>query len=78
LRDDRQAEEDFQAARRIAAQLGARLLELRAVTSLARLWREQGHRAQALDLLAPVYSWFTEGFGTPVLKEAKAQLDQLV
>jgi predicted ATPase len=45
--------------------------------SMARLWRDQGKRQQARDLLAPVYGWFTEGFGTPDLKEAKALLDQL-
>ena len=51
--------------------------ELRAATSLALLWREQGRRAEARDLLAPVYGWFTEGFDTPDLKEAKALLDGL-
>ena len=51
--------------------------ELRAATSLARLWGEQGRRAEARDLLAPVYSWFTEGFDTADLKEAKALLDEL-
>jgi predicted ATPase len=56
---------------------GARLLELRAATSLARLWAEQGERRKAYDLLAPVYGWFTEGFGTADLKHAKALLDQL-
>ena len=54
----------------------AKSLELRATTSLARLWRDQGRRAQAHDLLAPVYGWFTEGFDTPDLKEAKALLDE--
>jgi predicted ATPase len=52
-------------------------LELRAATNLARLWRDQGKRGAARDLLAPVYSWFTEGFDTPVLKDAKALRDQL-
>jgi len=47
-----------------------------AASSLARLWGEQGRRAEARDLLAPVYGWFTEGFDTGDLKEAKAQLDQ--
>ena len=51
--------------------------ELRAAASLARLRREQGRRAEARDLLAPVYGWFTEGFDTPDLKEAKALLDEL-
>jgi predicted ATPase len=51
--------------------------ELRAATSLARLWGEHDRRAEARDLLAPVYGWFTEGFDTPDLKEAKALLDEL-
>jgi predicted ATPase len=55
----------------------AKSLELRAATSLARLWAEQGKRAQAHDLLAPVYDWFTEGFDTADLKDAKALLDDL-
>jgi predicted ATPase len=53
------------------------LLELRAATSLARLWAQQGKRTQARDLLAPVYAWFTEGFETPDLKDAKQLLDEL-
>ena len=56
---------------------GAHLWELRAATSLARLWRDQGRRAEAHDLLAPVYGWFTEGFDTADLKDAKALLDEL-
>ena len=56
---------------------GANSLELRAATSLARLWRDQGKRTEARDLLAPIYGWFTEGFDTPDLKEAKALLDAL-
>jgi predicted ATPase len=55
----------------------ARSLELRAATSLARLWAERGRRAEARDLLAPVYGWFTEGFETRDLKEAKVLLDTL-
>jgi len=50
---------------------------LRAANSLARLWCDQDKRAEARDLLAPVYNWFTEGFDTPVLQEAKALLDEL-
>jgi predicted ATPase len=50
----------------------ARAFELRAATSLARLWRDQGKRAEARDLLAPICGWFTEGFDTPDLREAKA------
>jgi predicted ATPase len=52
--------------------------ELRAAMSMARLWRDQGKRDEARDLLAPVYGWFTEGFDTRNLKEAKALLDALV
>ena len=55
----------------------AKLFELRAAIILARLWREQGKRDAARDLLAPVYGWFAEGFDTPVLKDAKALLDEL-
>lgn len=51
--------------------------ELRAAKGLARLWRDQGKRSEARDLLAPIYGWFAEGFDTPVLKEAKALLDQM-
>ena len=50
---------------------------MRAATSLARLWGEQGRRSEARDMLAPVYGWFTEGFDTADLKEAKALLDEL-
>jgi predicted ATPase len=55
----------------------AHLWELRAGTSLARLWRDQGKRNEARDLLAPICGWFTEGFDTPDRKEAKALLQQL-
>ena len=51
--------------------------ELRASVSLARLWREQDKRSEALGLLSPIYGWFTEGFDTPDLKEARALLDAL-
>jgi predicted ATPase len=67
----------FQRALVTARQHGARLLELRASTSLARLWRDQSKRTEAHDLLAPIYGWFTEGFDTPDLKEAKALLEEL-
>ena len=67
----------FQQAIKIAQDQSARSLELRAATSLARLWRDQGKRTEARDLLAPIYGWFTEGFDTPVLQDAKALLDQL-
>jgi predicted ATPase len=56
---------------------GAKSLELRAAISLARLWRDQGKRSKARDLLAPVYDWFTEGFDTADLHEAKTLLDEL-
>ena len=71
------AEECFRRARAIARNQQAKSLELRAATSLARLWRDQGKRAAARDLLAPVYAWFTEGFDTRDLVEAKALLDGL-
>jgi predicted ATPase len=71
------AEELYRRALSIAEEQEAKLWELRAAASLARLHRDQGRPAEARDLLAPVYSWFTEGFGTPDLKEAKALLDLL-
>jgi tetratricopeptide (TPR) repeat protein len=71
------AEASYREALALAQQQSAKLWELRTATSLARLWRDQGKRSQARDLLAPVYGWFTEGFGTPVLLEAKALLDGL-
>jgi predicted ATPase len=71
------AEELYSKALSIAEEQGAKLLELRAATSLARLWGEQGRRAEARDLLAPVYGWFTEGFDTADLKDAKALFDEL-
>jgi predicted ATPase len=67
----------FCTALAIARKQGTRAFELRAATSLARLRRDQDRRAEARDLLAPVYGWFTEGFDTPDLKEAKAMLDEL-
>jgi predicted ATPase len=67
----------FAEAMRIARSQQAKALELRAATSLARLWGEQGRRTAAQDLLAPVYGWFTEGFDTLDLKGAKALLDEL-
>ena len=71
------AEEFYRKALSVAEAQGARLWELRAAESLARLRRDQGRRTEARDLLAPVYAWFTEGFDTPDLKEAKALLDEL-
>jgi predicted ATPase len=61
----------------IAREQSAAPWELRAATSLARLWAERGDRAKANDLLAPTYSWFTEGFDTHDLKDAKALLGEL-
>jgi predicted ATPase len=67
----------FERALAVARAQQARSWELRAAMSLARLWRGQGRRADAHDLLAPVYGWFIEGFDTLDLKEAKALLDEL-
>jgi class 3 adenylate cyclase/predicted ATPase len=71
------AEELYRKALSIAEEQEAKLWELRAAASLARLRRDQGRRADARNLLAPVYGWFTEGFDTPDLKDAKALLDEL-
>jgi tetratricopeptide (TPR) repeat protein len=71
------AKELYREALSIARMQEARLWELRAASSLAQLWRDQGRRAEARDLLAPVRGWFTEGFETPDLKEAKALLEEL-
>jgi len=72
-----EGEASLQQAIRIAQAQQAKSLELRAATSLARLWGERGRRAEARELLAPIYGWFTEGFDTADLKEAKALLDHL-
>ena len=61
----------------IAQEQEAKLWELRATANLARLRRDQGRHDEARDLLAPIYGWFTEGFDTPDLKEAKAPLEAL-
>jgi predicted ATPase len=71
------AEELYRKALSIAREQQAKMWELRAAVSIARFRRDQGRRAEACDLLAPVYGWFTEGFGTPDLKEAKALLEAL-
>ncbi len=71
------AEAYFKQALHIAREQRAKSWELRAAMSMARLWRDQGKRQQAHDLLAPVFGWFTEGFDTLDLKEARALLDQL-
>ena len=75
--DTAKAEAYFERALSIARKQQAKSWELRAAMSMARLWRDQGKRGEARDLLAPVYGWFTEGFDTLDLKEAKALLDEL-
>jgi predicted ATPase len=75
--DPAKSEGSFRTALAIAREQGTRGYELRAATSLARLWREQGRRAEARDLLSPVYGWFTEGFDTADLRDAKALLQEL-
>ena len=72
-----EAEACYQQALAVACRQQAKSLELRAAMSLARLWQQQGKRAEARELLAPVYGWFTEGFDTADLQEAKALLDAL-
>jgi predicted ATPase len=72
-----EADACFQKALQAAASMGSKSLELRAGTSLAQLWAKRGRRAEAHGLLAPIYAWFTEGFDTTDLKDAKALLDQL-
>ena len=71
------ADAAFRHALVIARNQQTRTFELRAAVALARLWRDQGKRREACDLLAPVYGWFTEGFDTLDLKEAKALLGEL-
>jgi predicted ATPase len=71
------AEELYRKALSIAVEQEAKMWELRAAMSLARLWRDQCRRAKARDLLAPVYGWFTEGFDTADLKDAQALLNEL-
>jgi predicted ATPase len=72
-----EAEACFHRALEIAQGQSAKAFELRAATSLARLWAEQDERQKAHALLAPIYGWFTEGFDTADLKDAKALLDEL-
>ena len=72
-----EAQNALAEALRIAQKQQARAFELRAAMSMARLWRSQGRPQQARELLGPVYGWFTEGFDTRDLKEAKALLDEL-
>jgi predicted ATPase len=75
--DAARAQAYFERALAVARAQQAKSWELRAAMSMARLWRDQGKRNEARDLLAPVYGWFTEGFDTLDLKEAKALLDAL-
>jgi predicted ATPase len=72
-----QAEACWRWALAIARRQQAKSWELRAAMSLSRLWQQQGKRAEAYDLLAPVYDWFTEGFDTADLQEAKTLLEEL-
>jgi predicted ATPase len=72
-----EAEAYFEQALTVARQQQAKSWELRAAMSIARLWRDQGKRDEAREVLAPVCGWFTEGFDTLDLKEAKALLEQL-
>ena len=71
------AEDSFRLALTVAQHQSAKFWELRAATNLARLWCDRGKRTEARDLLAPIYGWFTEGFDTLDLKEAKALLGEL-
>ena len=75
--DAAKAEQYFERALAVARRQQAKSWELRVAMSLARLWRDQGKQQQARALLAPVYGWFTEGFDTRDLKEAKALLEEL-
>jgi class 3 adenylate cyclase/predicted ATPase len=75
--EDTAAEDCFHHALAIARHQQAKLWELRATTSLSRLWQQQGKRTEAYELLAPIYGWFTEGFDTADLQEAKALLEAL-
>lgn len=72
-----EAEAWLQRALDVARRQEAKALELRAAMSLSRLWQQQGKQAEPRALLAPLYTWFTEGFGTADLQEAKALLDEL-
>jgi len=74
---DTEAETCFRQALEIARRQQAKSLELRAAMSLARLWQGQGKHAEARELLAPIYNWFTEGFDTADLREAKGLLEAL-
>jgi len=75
--DEGQADAVFHQALAVARQQQAKSLELRAAMSLSRLWQQQGKRQEAYDLLAPIYHWFTEGFDTADLQDARALLAEL-
>jgi predicted ATPase len=75
--DDAEAEASFRRAIEVAQRQQAKSWELRATVSLARLWQEQGRIDEARQMLAEIYGWFTEGFDTPDLQEAKALLEEL-
>jgi tetratricopeptide (TPR) repeat protein len=75
--DQPAAEDHYRQAIAVAERQSARLFQVRASVSLALLWRDQGKRAEARDLLGPIYQWFTEGFDAPDLRDAKALLDEL-
>ena len=75
--DPARAEASLTDALEVARRQRAKLYELQAATSLARLWQQQGLSDEARELLVPIHEWFTEGFDTPALKEAKALLDEL-
>ena len=77
LNNQIEAEACFHQALAVARRQQAKSLELRAATSLAHLWQRQGKRVEARELLAPIYGWFTEGFDTADLQEAKALLEAL-
>ena len=77
LGDEEAAEGCFQKALEVTRSQEARSLELRAVMSLSRLWQKQGKKEEARQMLAEIYDWFTEGFDTADLKEAKALLEEL-
>jgi adenylate cyclase len=75
--DETEAEASYERAIEVARRQNARSWELRAATSLARLWRQQGRTDEARQMLAEIYDWFTEGFDTPDLREARALLEEL-
>ena len=77
MANQKETEACFHQAVDVARRQQAKSLELRATMSLARLWQRQGKRTAARELLAPIYDWFTEGFDTADLQEAKALLDAL-